>query len=100
MILIDVHHQVIASSCIMTCALRPLLCRMYVILCISVTLMVLAACDCLYVRLVYALVRRRFFCRLSVARLFTTTFPMPWIRLSVTFDHERLEGVVGLGSQT
>ena len=94
------HHEALASDYLKASALRRHLCRMYVILCISGSLLVLAACDRLNIHLVYALARRRFFCRLPVARLFGTSFPVHWIRGSVAFDHERLDGIVGLGAQT
>ena len=83
----------------MASALRRYLGRVYLILCISGKLLVLAACDRLNIRLVYALVHRRFFCRLPIARFFGTSFTIHWIRLSVAFDHERLDGVVGLSAE-
>ena len=60
---------------------------MYVIWGILGTLLVRTARYCLYVRPVYTLVRRRFFCcRLAVARLFGTSLSMLFIRRGVTFD--------------
>ena len=93
------HHEALASDYLKASALRRHLCRIYVILCISGSLLVLVACDRLNVRLFYALAGR-LFCRLPVARLFGTCLPVHWIRGSVAFDHERLDGVVGLGAQT
>ena len=52
LILVYMHHEALASDYLKASALRRHLCRMYVILCISGSLLVLAACDRLNVRLV------------------------------------------------